>query len=71
MELMQTHITAIVKKGQKEGIYRDIIGDTTISTIILGSMRMTVLKWKLSGHKSNLIKDGNTVLTGILKMIEK
>ena len=71
MELMQTHITEIVKKGQKEGIYREIIGGTTISTIILGSMRMTVLKWKLSGHKSNLIKDGNTVLSGILKMIEK
>jgi hypothetical protein len=34
-------------------------------------MRMTVLKWKLSGHKSNLVKDGKTVLDGILKMIEK
>jgi len=29
------------------------------------------LNWKLSGHKSNLVKDGKTVLDGILKMIEK
>ena len=71
IELMQTHITAIVKKGQKEGNYRKMIADLTISTIIFCSMRMTVIKWKLSGHKSNLIKDGNTLLTGILKMIEK
>lgn len=71
MELMQTQINAIVKKGQAEGTYRELIGPATISTIIMGSMRMTVLKWKLSGHKSNLIKDGNTVLTGLLKMIEK
>jgi hypothetical protein len=33
-------------------------------------MRITVLKWKLSGHKSDLNKDGNKVLSGILKMIE-
>lgn len=71
MELMQTHINAIVKRGQEDGTYRGLIGQATISTIIMGSMRMTVLKWKLSGHKSNLIKDGNTVLNGLLKMIEK
>ena len=70
MELMQTHIGAIIKKGQDDGTYREIIGSATISTIIMGSMRMTVLKWKLSGHKSNLIKDGNTVLNGLFKMIE-
>ena len=71
MELMQTQIGAIIKKGQDEGTYLELIGSATISTIIMGSMRMTVLKWKLSGHKSNLIKDGNTVLKGLLKMIEK
>jgi AcrR family transcriptional regulator len=70
MELMQTQIGAIIKKGQDEGTYLELIGSATISTIIMGSMRMTVLKWKLSGHKSNLIKDGNTVLKGLLKMIE-
>ena len=71
MELMQTHINSIVKKGQEEGIFRELIGSDTISTIIIGSMRITVLKWKLSGHKSNLIKEGNSVLKGLLKMIEK
>ncbi|RKD15194.1 transcriptional regulator [Pelobium manganitolerans] len=71
MELMQDHISAIIKKGQDEGLYRELIGPATISTIILGSMRMTVLKWKLSGHNSNLIKDGSIVLNGLLNMIEK
>lgn len=71
MELMQTNICAIVKKGQEEGAFSDLIGYSTISTIIMGSMRVTVLKWKLFGHKSNLIEEGNTVLNGILKMIEK
>jgi hypothetical protein len=38
--------------------------------VLSEAYQMTVLKWKLSGHKSDLIKDGNTVLKGILKMIE-
>lgn len=71
MELMQAHINVIIKKGQEAGVFREIIGASTISIIIMGSMRMTVLKWKLSGHSSNLIKDGNTVLDGLLKMLQK
>jgi AcrR family transcriptional regulator len=70
MELMQNHIESIVKKGQANGSFSKIVGVSTTTTIIMGGMRITVLKWKLSGHKSDLIKDGNKVLSGILKMIE-
>jgi len=70
MELMQNHIEGIVKKGQANGSFSKMVGISTTTTIIMGGMRITVLKWKLSGHKSDLIKDGNKVLNGILKMIE-
>ncbi len=70
MELMQDHIEGIVKKGQTNGSFSKMVGVSTTTTIIMGGMRITVLKWKLSGHKSDLIKDGNKVLNGILKMIE-
>ncbi len=70
MELMQNHVESIVKKGQANGSFNKIVGVSTTTTIIMGGMRITVLKWKLSGHKSDLIKDGNKVLTGILKMLE-
>lgn len=70
MELMHKHIESIVKKGQEGGSFSKIVGVSTITTIIMGGMRITVLKWKLSGHKTDLIKDGSKVLNGILKMIE-
>ena len=70
MELMQNHIEGIVKKGQANGSFSKMVGVSTTTTIIMGGMRITVLKWKLSGHKSDLNKDGNKVLSGILKMIE-
>lgn len=71
MDLMHQYVKTNIEKGQKDGTYNKLIGASTLTTIILGGMRMTVLKWKISGHKSNLMKDGTAVLEGILKMIEK
>ena len=71
MNMMHDYVTVNVAQGQENGRYNNVIGSSTLATIITGGIRMTVLKWKLSGHKSNLLKDGKTVLEGILKMIEK
>jgi len=71
MALMQKNINALIVRGQNGGIYGKLLGADPITTIIMGSMRMVVLKWKLSGNKSNLVNDGKNVLNGLLKMIEK
>ena len=71
IELMQSVVLSNIEKGQKKGKYNKSIGSSTLTTIIIGGMRMAVMKWKLSGNKSNLLKDGMLVLNGILKMIEK
>lgn len=70
MELMQNHVESIVKKGQADGSFSKIVDVSTTTTIIMGGMRIAVLKWKLSRHKSDLISDGNKVLKGLLKMIQ-
>ncbi len=70
MEVMRKNIESIVKKGQRDGTFSKIVGVSTCATIIMGGMRITVLKWKLSGHRTDLIKDGKKVLEGILKMLE-
>ena len=71
MALMQKNINALIVRGQNGGVYGKLLGADPITTIIMGSMRMVVLKWKLSGNKSNLVNDGKNVLNGLLKMIEK
>ncbi|PJB14591.1 MAG: TetR/AcrR family transcriptional regulator [Flavobacteriales bacterium CG_4_9_14_3_um_filter_32_8] len=71
MALMQKNINALIVRGQNGGIYGKLLGADPITTIIMGSMRMVVLKWKLSSNKSNLVNDGKNVLNGLLKMLEK
>ena len=71
MDMMQNYVKTNIKQGQESGQYNKLMGASTLTTILIGGIRMTVLKWKLLGHKSDLIKDGKAVLDGILKMIEK
>lgn len=71
MDMMQNYVKNNIKQGQESGQYNKLMGASTLTTILIGGIRMTVLKWKLSGHKSDLINDGKAVLDGILKMIEK
>jgi len=71
MGLMHDYVKANIQKGQETGDYTNLIAASVLTTIITGGMRMAVLKWRLSGHKANLVKDGMAVLNGILKMIEK
>ena len=68
MDLMHQYIKANIDKGQKTGQYSKLIDADTLTTIIIGGVRLTILRWKISGHKSNLMKDGKAVLEGILKM---
>jgi TetR/AcrR family transcriptional regulator, fatty acid metabolism regulator protein len=71
MEMMQTNIKTIITQGQEKEEFAKLLGPDTLTTIIMGSMRMVVLKWKLSGNKSDLVKDGTKVLNGVLKMFSK
>lgn len=70
MKMMQKEIDVIVKKGQQDGSFRDFVAPSTVSTIIMGSMRLAVMKWKVFGRNTNLVKDGTKVLNGVLKMVK-
>ncbi len=70
LELMQGYVEKNIVKGQLNGDFSKQIHPSTLSTILLGGIRLTVLKWKLSGNKTNLIKDGKDVVNGVLKMIK-
>ena len=61
----------ILKEGQIEGGVRDDIPAKQIATIIMGSMRLTVLNWKLSNFETDLTKEGKELWQTIEKLIKK
>lgn len=71
MAVMTETVESNIILGQKQGEYRSTLGAKTTGTIITGAMRMMVLKWKLSKHKSDLNQDGQAVLDGLFKLLLK
>ena len=61
----------ILKEGQIEGDIRNDISAEQIATIIMGSMRLTVLNWKLSNFETDLTKEGKELWQTIEKLIKK
>lgn len=70
LDLMQGYVEQNIVNGQSKGDFNAEIPSLTLATILLGGIRLTVLKWKLSGNKTDLIKDGRAVVNGVLKMIK-
>ncbi|WP_313257969.1 TetR/AcrR family transcriptional regulator [Sphingobacterium sp.] len=70
LDLMQGYVEQNILNGQSNGDFNAEIHSSTLATILLGGIRLTVLKWKLSGNKTDLIKDGRAVVNGVLKMIK-
>ena len=70
LDLMQGYVEQNIVNGQSKGDFNAEIPSLTLATILLGGIRLTVLKWKLSGNKTDLIKEGRAVVNGVLKMIK-
>ena len=64
-------VSTIIQLGQKEGNIRNDIAPEQLSTMIMGSMRFTILRWRLSNFDFDLVKEGNTLCKTIDLLIEK
>ncbi len=71
MQMMTMYVNQSVRAGQTSGEFRSDISATAISTIIMGSLQLTIMKWKRTGNQTDLVHDGNQILCEILKMIHK
>lgn len=70
MDLMHEAVNQNIKFGQETGQYKNMLNSNILTSIVVGSVRFSVLKWKLSGHKSDLVDDGQQIVNGILFMLE-
>ena len=64
-------VSKIVQSGQQEGNIRDDIEAKQLASMIMGSMRFTVLNWRLSDFNVDLLKEGRTLWTTIELLIKK
>lgn len=71
MEQKSHMVAGMIEGGQKEGVIRSDIPAMRLATIIMGSMRFTILKWRLSNFDFNLLKEGDDLGKTIELLIKK
>ncbi len=64
-------LTQIIINGQKNGELRDDVKPKHLATVIMGSLRLCIKKWQLSGHAYSLKDEGGRLLNSIKLLIAK
>ncbi len=70
MKLSQEAISTLIEKGQQKDEIRNDIGKEQLSLIIMGSLRLIVTKWRLSGFVFELEREGANLWKSIRILIE-
>jgi len=64
-------VSAIIELGQEEGNIRADIASEQLATMIMGSMRFTILRWRLSNFDFDLVKEGEALCKTLDLLIGK
>lgn len=64
-------VAKIIKSGQDEGKIRIDVNAEQLATIVMGSMRLTILEWRLSNFDFSLIKKGEALWKTIECLLRK
>jgi AcrR family transcriptional regulator len=60
----------IIQLGQKDQSVREDLNPPQLADIIMGSMRLTILRWRLNDFKFDLIKEGDELWIAINKVLQ-
>ena len=60
----------IIQLGQKDQSVREDFNPPQLADIIMGSMRLTILRWRLNDFKFDLIKEGDELWIAINKVLQ-
>lgn len=71
MQINQSIIIDIVKKGQLAGEIRNDLQAKQLSFILSGALRLIVTQWRLSEFDFDLVAEGRNVWQTLEKMIKK
>jgi len=69
LEMHEKALNCIIERGQKKHEIRDDIGEKELARVVIGSIRYTVKKWRLSGYNFDLIKEIELILDSLKTML--
>lgn len=65
----KTMVESIIKSGQEDGSIRKDIEASTLVSFYMGSMRFTILRWRLNNYDFDLVKEGDKLVKGVKQIM--
>ncbi|MBK7382353.1 MAG: TetR/AcrR family transcriptional regulator [Flavobacteriales bacterium] len=69
MEVMRGHLKAVVSTGQKAGAFTRAIPTDMLVQIVMGTFRLHMLQWRMTGKNSDVKRVGNKLIDTVLTLI--
>jgi len=69
LNTMQLYIQQIIEQGQAQKELTAGIDARNISLLLIGTIRVLVMKWKLSGYQLDLEEEGRKFYTAIISLL--
>lgn len=69
MEVMRVHLRAVVSAGQKSGTFTQKIPTDMLVQIVMGTFRLHMLQWRMSGKRTDVKRAGNKLIDTVLTLI--
>lgn len=62
-------VVSIIQQGQKDGSIRSDVDPNQLASVFMGSMRFTILQWRLNNYSNDLKKEGVMLREVIEKLL--
>lgn len=62
-------VVRIIQQGQKDGSIRSDVDQNQLASVFMGSMRFTILQWRLNNYSNDLKREGESLWATLEKLI--
>ena len=69
MEVKRRHLLATIKEGQAKGVFTDAFPAELLTMIAMGTFRLHMLRWRMSGRSFDLTKKGRALVKVVVELI--
>jgi len=70
MSTKRNHLLKIIQEGQRLKLFNDLLSADELVHIIMGSFRLHMLQWRLSGFAFDLKLKGNKLMSNLILLIQ-
>lgn len=70
MSVVMMHLMPIIMEGQQQRVFNTTITTEELVHIVLGTFRLQMFKWRISGFQFDIERNGNNTIQALLTLIK-